>query len=81
MHRELTSDVLQDMYSHPRVNCVLMTGNVPSPCGVGLVFHIKHITFESVNDPRFSLFNMFGIATVTFQAINQITTLASAMAS
>ena len=36
-----------------------MTDEVPSYCCVGLMFDVKKMTLESVNDPVFSLSNIF----------------------
>ena len=58
-----------------RVCCILMTGKVPNHCGVGLVFHAKNMTLESLSVPVFTLSNIFYVAPVAFQAIYQIIAL------
>ena len=48
-------------------------------CGVIVVFDDKYVTLESINDSIFCLSYIFDMAPVTFQAIYQIITLASAL--
>ena len=55
-----------------------MNGKVPSLCGVGLVFYIKHMTLENVHNPIFGLSNISDITPVAFQALNKIIGLAGA---
>ena len=48
-------------------------------CGVVIVFDVKYVTLESINDSTFCLSYIFDTAPVTFQAICQIITLARAL--
>ena len=47
-------------------------------CGVVIVFYVKYVTLESINDSVFCFSYIFNMAPVTFHAIYQVITLASA---
>ena len=57
---------------------VIVAIKVSCQCGVIIVFYVKNMTLESIYDSVFCLPYIFGVATVAFQAIHQVITLASA---
>ena len=48
---------------------VTATVKVSCHCGVVIVFNVKYVTLESINDSIFCLFYIFDMAPVSFQAI------------
>ena len=54
------------MYSHTGIQLVAVAMEVSCHCGVIIVFHVKNVTLESMNDSIFSLSFILDVAPVSF---------------
>ena len=66
------------MYDHTRIGLIIVTMKMSSHCGFVIVFHVKYVTLESINDSVFSLTYILYVAPVALQTIYKIATLACA---
>ena len=57
------------MYGHVRIQMITVAMKVSCHCGVIIVFYVKYVTLESINDSIFCLSYIFNMEPVTFQAI------------
>ena len=57
------------MYGHLGIQLVTVAVKVSFHCGIVIVFNVKNMTFESVNDSVSFLSYIFNVAPVAFQAI------------
>ena len=57
---------------------IIVASKVSYHCGVVIVFDVKYMTLECIYDSVFCLPYIFDVAPITFQAIYNIITLASA---
>ena len=66
------------MYDHTRIGLIIVTMKMSSHCGFVIVFDVKYVTLESINDSVFSLTYILYVAPVALQTIYKIVTLAHA---
>ena len=66
------------MYDHARIALIIGPNKVSGHCCVIVMFDVKDMTLESVNDSIFCLTYILNMAPFTFQAINEIIALACA---
>ena len=67
------------MYSHSRIQLILVAVKASCRCCIVMVFNIKNVTLESIYNSIFSLSYIFDLALVAFQTINKIVTLTTAI--
>ena len=67
------------MYGHVWVKYVTVASRVSCHCGIQVVFYVKQVTLEPIYDSVFSLTNIFDVAPIAFNAVNQIVTLTGAL--
>ena len=65
------------MNSHSGVDNIIIVDIMSGDCGMGSIFYTKKVAMESVNDSIFGLGYIFYVASLVFQAVHQIVTLAS----
>ena len=69
------------MYGHVRIQMVIVAVKMSCCCGVIIVFDVKYMTLESIYDSISCLSYIYNMASVAFQAIYQVITLASAFSN
>ena len=57
------------MYGHLWIQLITVAAKVSCHCGVVIVFDVKNVTLESVNDSFSCLSYIFNVAPVAFQTI------------
>ena len=67
------------MYDHVGIDLIIMAMKMSSHCCVVIVFDVKDVTFESVQNSIFSLSYIFDVAPIAFQTIYRIVALACAI--
>ena len=67
------------MYDHAWIAVIIVAMKMSCHCGIIVMFDVKDMTLESVNDSVLCLAYIFNVAPFTFQAINEIVALACAL--
>ena len=66
------------MYDHTWIAVIIVAMKMSCQCCIIVMFDVKNMTLESVNDSVLCLAYIFDVAPSTFQAINKIVALACA---
>ena len=66
------------MYNHTGIGMIIVTMKMCSHCGFVIMFDVKYVTLESVNDFDFGLTYMLYVPPAALQTIYQIVSLAFA---
>ena len=66
------------MYDHAWISLIIVTMEMPSHCGVIIVFDVKYVNLESINDSIFCLTYILNMAPSALQTVYKIVTLACA---
>ena len=67
------------MYDHAWIAVIIVAVKMSCHCGIIVMFDVKDMTLESVNDSILCLAYLFNVAPFTFQAINEVVALACAL--
>ena len=63
------------MYDHTWIGLIIVTMEMPSHCGFIIVFDVKDMTLESINDSIFCLTYIVNMAPSALQTIYKIVPL------
>ena len=66
------------MYDHAGIAVIIVAMKMSGHCCVIVMFDVKDMTLESINDSILCLAYILNMASFTFQAINKIVALACA---
>ena len=66
------------MHDHAWIGLIIVAMEMSSHCSIIVMFDVKNMTSESVNDSIFCLAYILNVAPFTFQAIDKIIALACA---
>ena len=66
------------MYDHAWIGLIIMAMKMSDHCGVIVMFNVKDMTLESINDSIFCLTYTLNVAPLAFQAIYEIVALTCA---
>ena len=66
------------MYDHTRICLITVALKMSRHCGIVIVFDVKYMTLESINDPVFCLTYILYVALSAFQTVYEIVTLVCA---
>ena len=64
------------MYDHTRICLITVALKVSSHCSIVIMFNVKYMTLESINDPVICLTYILYVAPFAFQTVYEIFTLA-----
>ena len=64
------------MYDHTRICLITVTMKMSSHCSIVIVFDVKHVTLESINNPVFCLTYILYVALSALQTVHKIVSLA-----
>ena len=54
------------MYGHTGIGMIIVAVKMSSHCGIAIVFNVKDVTLESIDDSVFSLSYILYVAPVAF---------------
>ena len=66
------------MYGDAWIGLIMVAMEISGHCSIIVMFNVKKMTMESVNDSVFCLTYILNVAPFIFQAINEIVALACA---
>ena len=69
------------MYDHAWTGLIIVPMKVSGHCGAIVMFNVKDMTLESINDSVFCLTYIINVAPIAFQAIYEIVALACAFSN
>ena len=76
--RDLSAYVLKNVYDHIGIYLITVALEICSHCGIIVMFNVKYMTLESINDSIFCLTYILYVAPFALQTIYEIVTLACA---